>query len=170
MSWIGAIFILCGCTWAGFEVARKITERPKQLRQLKVALQSFEAEIMYGMSPLTEASYKIGSQLPKPISYLFHNFSDYLKKGEADASTAWNRSLEDIWDWTALKEQEKEILQQFGETLGKHERLQQQKHIRLAMIHLEKEEIEARDHQKKYEAMAKSLGFLCGLLFVILFI
>ena len=50
---IGAILIIVATTWTGFEAARHLSERPKQLRQLKSALQSLEAEIMYGHTPLT---------------------------------------------------------------------------------------------------------------------
>ncbi|MFZ4452131.1 stage III sporulation protein SpoIIIAB [Salibacterium aidingense] len=170
MSWVGAIFILTACTWTGFEISKKLTERPRQLRQLRTALQSFEAEIMYGMSPLPAASQKISRQLPVPVSYLFHYFSEYLKRGEKNVDEAWRKSLEETWPYTALQPHEKEVMFQFGTTLGKHEKMQQQKHIRLAMIHLEKEETEAREKEKRYERMAKSLGFLAGLLLIIIFI
>lgn len=170
MSWLGAIFILTACTWIGFEVAKKLTERPRQLRQLKVALQSLEAEIMYGVSPLAEVSEKISQQLPKPIASLFKGFARRLKEGEKDAAKAWNKSLEETWPYTALLHQEKEVMKQFGTTLGKHEKMQQQKHIRLAMVHLEKEENEAKDKRVRYEKIAKTLGFLTGLLLIILLI
>ncbi len=44
---IGAAIIIIATTWAGFEAAKKLSMRPRQLRQLKVAMQSLEAEIMY---------------------------------------------------------------------------------------------------------------------------
>ncbi|MGY4690249.1 stage III sporulation protein SpoIIIAB [Salibacterium sp. K-3] len=169
MSWLGAAFILTACTWAGFEFSRKLTERPRQLRQLRTALQSFEAEIMYGMSPLPEASRKMSSQLPPPVSFLFLHFSDYLKRGERNVDEAWTKSLESVWPYTALASREREILEQFGTTLGRFEKTQQQKQIRLAMIHLEKEEQEAKENEKRYEKMSKSLGFLAGLLIIVMF-
>ncbi len=57
---------------------------------------------------------------------------------------------------------------QFGETLGQHDRESQQKHIRLCITHLEREEEEAKALQPQYEKMIKSLGVLAGLLIVIL--
>lgn len=170
MSWLGALFILCGSTWTGFYFAKKLTDRPRQLRQLKVALQTFEAEMMYGMSPLREISEKISRQLPIPVAYIFQCFSKRLKQGEKNAEEAWEYSLNETWPATAMHEQEKEIMRQFGATLGQHEKHQQQKHIRLAIIHLEKEENEAIETQRKYEKMTKTLGFLAGLLLIILLI
>ena len=53
---MGAILIVFATTWTGFEVAKQLTERSRQLRDLKTALQSLEAEIMYGHTPLHEAA------------------------------------------------------------------------------------------------------------------
>ncbi|MBL3199851.1 stage III sporulation protein SpoAB, partial [Klebsiella pneumoniae] len=44
----------------------------------------------------------------------------------------------------------------------------QQKHIRLCITHLEREEEEAKALQLQYEKMIKRLGVLAGLLMVIL--
>jgi len=167
---IGAVFILIATTWTGFEAARHLSERPRQLRQLKSALQSLEAEIMYGHTPLHEASRRLAAQLTKPLSWFFEGFSNRLMSSETTVKAAWEESLKEVWKLTALKQGELEILKQFGETLGRHDRTSQQKHIQLAITHLEREEADACDKQIKYERMVKSLGFLSGLLLVILLI
>lgn len=166
----GAVFILISTTWAGFEAARHLSERPRQLRQLKTALQSLETEIMYGQTPLHEAARRLASQLPNPLSLFFKEFEKRLTNSDTTVNDAWNASLNEIWQITALKKEECEIMKQFGETLGRHDRLSQQKHIILTMTHLERVEADARDKQAKYEKMVKSLGFLMGLLLIILFI
>lgn len=168
MKIIGAIFILIATTWVGFELARRLSERPRQLRHLKVALQSLESEIMYGLTPLAEASEHISRQLPKPLSYFFNCFSERLKKGESSVHKAWDESLKETWHLTALCQGELEVMHQFGATLGQHDREHQQKQIRLTLNHLEREEGDAIESQNKYEKMLKSLGFLTGLLIVIL--
>ncbi len=168
MKILGAIFILVACTWSGFEIARHLNERPRQLRYLRNALQSLEAEIMYGHIPLDEAASHLSKQLPKPLSWFFDVFSRKLKQGETIVKQAWEESMKEIWKLTAFKQGEYEILRQFGETLGQSDRASQQKHIILALTHLEREENDAREKQAKYEKMIKSLGFLSGLLLIIL--
>jgi stage III sporulation protein AB len=165
---LGAVFILLATTWTGFEVAKHISERPRQLRQLKVALQALEAEIMYAHTPLREAAATLSKQMPKPLSWFFEDFSKRLSAGHTSVKAAWENSLQEVWRMTALKQGEYEILKQFGETLGQHDILSQQKHIRLTLTHLEREEADALDKQSRYETMLKSLGFLSGLLLVIL--
>lgn len=168
MKLIGALFILVATTWAGFESSRHLSERPRQLRQLKSALQSLEAEIMYGHTPLHEASRKIAVQVAKPLSWFFEAFSKKLMSEETTVRDAWEDSWKEVWKFTAFKQAELEILTQFGETLGRHDRHTQQKQILLTLTHLEREELEARDRQARYEKMVKSLGFLSGLLLIIL--
>ena len=68
---IGAVFIIVATTWIGFEISRRFSERPKQLRALRTALQSLEAEIMYGHTPLHEAARRLAEQLSKPLSTFF---------------------------------------------------------------------------------------------------
>lgn len=168
MKLIGAILIIVATTWCGFEAAKKLSERPKQLRQLKVALQSLEAEIMYGHTSLSEACFRLSQQFEKPLAYFFERFAKRLYEGETIVSTAWRASLDEIWKSTAFGQGEYEVLRQFGDTLGQHDREHQQKHIRLALVHLEREENDAREKQGRYEIMMKNLGFLTGLLIVIL--
>lgn len=165
---IGALIIILATTWTGFASANKLSMRPRQLRQLKVAMQSLEAEIMYGQTPLKEAAQKLSKQMPKPLSSFFEMFSKRLESGETTVKEAWDESLERIWESLALKQGEFEILSQFGETLGKSDKYHQQKQIMLTMAHLEREESDALDRQAKYEKMMKSLGFLSGLLIIIL--
>lgn len=170
MKIIGAILIIMATTWVGFEFAKRLSERPRQLRQLKVALQSLESEIMYGLTPLAEASEHIAKQIPKPISYFFLCFSEGLKNGGASVRSAWEESLKETWHLTALRNGELEVMSQFGATLGQHDREHQQKQIRLTLTHLEREEGDAVEAQNRYEKMLKSLGFLTGILIVILMI
>ena len=123
---------------------------------------------MYGHTPLHEASRRLAEQLNEPLSSFFASFADRLIKEDTTVKEAWAVSLNDIWKKTAMKGTELEIMKQFGETLGRHDRLSQQKQIMLTLTHLEREEAEARETQGKYEKMIRSLGFLSGLLIVIL--
>ncbi|CAM4123481.1 stage III sporulation protein AB [Bacillus manliponensis] len=165
---VGAVLIVAVTTFFGFSYAKKYSERPRQLRLLKAALQSLEAEIMYGHTPLSEAASRLEKQMPKPLNWLFYSFYERLEAGEQTVREAWIDSLEENRKVMAFQDAEYEILQQFGETLGQHDRESQQKHIRLCITHLEREEGEAKELQLQYEKMIKSLGVLAGLLIVIL--
>jgi len=168
MKWIGALLIILSCAWLGYSYAGSLEERVRQLRLLRTALQSLEAEILFGHAPLHEASRNIAKQFQGPVQNLFEWFAEKLLADERTAAEAWRETIMEIWRETSLKNREQEILLQFGETLGKHDLMQQQKQIQLALVHLEREELDAREREKNYGKMAKSLGLLTGLLLVIL--
>ncbi|KGX90900.1 stage III sporulation protein AB [Pontibacillus halophilus JSM 076056 = DSM 19796] len=170
MKWIGALILLCATTWGGFEFARRLRERPKQIRQLKNALQVMEAEILYGQAPVIEACEKVATQVPAPLCFFFDDFSKQLKECSSSLSSVWEERMKHYWPISSLGDGEREIMRQFGQTLGQHDFTSQQKHIRLALSHLERELEEALEQQKRYGTMVKSLGFLLGLLLVLLFI
>ncbi|MGM7635525.1 stage III sporulation protein SpoIIIAB [Bacillus sp. Hm123] len=168
MKWIGALFILLGSCWIGMEQGRKLSERPRQIRLLKSALQSLEAEIVYGHTPLYESARKLSERLPQPIATLFSSFAQLLTTTEMDAQAAWRKSLQDIWSRMELKEEERSILLEFGETVGRHDRLTEQKQILLTLTHLERQEQEAAEAYKRYGKLYRNLSIIGGLFIVLL--
>jgi stage III sporulation protein AB len=167
---VGAALVILSATLCGMLLASRYRNRPKQLRQWRSALQSMEAEIVYGQLPIDQVARHLSSQLPWPVAHFFRRLSDELKPGGNALNVLWDELIEEVWPATALNHPEKDILKQFGATLGTQDVENQKKHIRLALAHLEREEAEAIEVQKKNEKMVKSLGFLAGLLIVLMLI
>ncbi len=133
-------------------------------------MQILEAEIVYSQLPLKEAFKMIATQIPKPTKTFFAALSQELDRPAVHFPALWDEGVRQFQNESCLSENEREILLQFGQTLGQHDFEQQQKHIHLAITHLERELEEARDHQYKYAKLAKSLGVLSGLFIVLLLI
>nr|WP_255437680.1 stage III sporulation protein SpoIIIAB [Thalassobacillus sp. CUG 92003] len=161
---------MAATTWAGFDLAAKFKQRPQQIRQWKNAIQMIEAEMVYGQSSLREVCETIQKQLPQPIARFFAELiADYGKKTD-DFSQLWEDHIHLHWKQNALDQNEKEILIQFGNTLGQHDLIHQQKQIRLTLSHLERELEDAVTMFHQYHQMARGLGVLSGLLVIILII
>ncbi len=166
---IGAIFIILSSSLIGMKVASYYVLRSTQLRQLQVALQWLETQIVYGSTPLHVALNHIAVRMNGDVRYLFAAAADALTHlKEASTRECWESAIEKEWHKTALRKPEKEVLLQLGQVLGQSNREDQQKHIRLALMNLKSEEDVARAQQQKYEKMCRSLGLLGGLLVVIL--
>ncbi|TRM12679.1 stage III sporulation protein SpoAB [Lentibacillus cibarius] len=170
MKWIGALLFIGTTTLIGFEVSRKLNERPKHIREMKNALQILEAEILYSQLPLPEAFEIIARQIPEPLSTFFHELHVSMHNAGTDLYSVWDRCVNELLETSSLSDIEGEIVKQFGRTLGQHDFAQQQKHIHLTINHLDRQLEEARENQFKYGKMAKSLGVLCGLFVVLLLI
>lgn len=167
---IGICLVLIATTLTGFEFANRLRKRTKQLRDFQAALSILESEIMFGQTPLAIASERISNQIPEPIAGFFHVLHENLLVGADNISTIFSNTLEAYIPKMQLKEQDIEILKQFGETLGKHDRYMQQKQIEIALTHLTRLEKEAHINQSNYVGMFQTMGVLAGMLIIILFI
>jgi stage III sporulation protein AB len=166
---IGALMILFSASMVGWQISSYYANRPVQLRSLLLALQMLETEIVYGLTPLARAFVKVGRRISPVIGKLFLLAAELLREEQAQsAEEALRLAMERHWPQTALGKQEKDVLTSLGLVLGSSDREDQQKHLRLAVTHLRGLLEEARAEQMKYEKMYKSLGFLGGLLIVIL--
>ncbi|MBB5173082.1 stage III sporulation protein SpoIIIAB [Texcoconibacillus texcoconensis] len=170
MKLLGAIFIICASTGIGFALARNLKERTKQLRDMKQAITSLEAEMVYTMTPLAEACHRVSQQVPSPVSTFFSTFSDALQKGESSAYQAWTKSLASLKAHSCLQQSDLDVILQFGASLGQQDLEQQQKQVKLTLSNIDRQELEASEKQKRSENMYKSLGFLGGLLMTIILI
>ncbi|WP_085991931.1 stage III sporulation protein SpoIIIAB [Oceanobacillus senegalensis] len=170
MKWIGALILIGATTWLGIEWSNRLANRPKQIRQLKNALQILEAEIVYSQLPLRDAFFSIAKQIPQPTKSFFEQMGESLQDKDNDLYHNWKKNINSFVQDSSLGVNEKEILNQFGRTLGQHDFYQQQKHIQLALSHLQRELEDAREEQYKYSKMAKSLGVLAGIFIVLLLI
>lgn len=169
MKWVGAILLICATTLIGFELAKRLSNRPKEIRQLKSALHILEAEIVYSQAPLALAFDKIANQLAEPVSELFYSVAIELQTA-SDLTQTWNNQVDQFLKRSSLGPDEEEVLKQFGKTLGQHDITQQKKYIKLALTHLDRVLTEAQENNLRYGKMFKNLGILAGLFLVLLLI
>ncbi|OGX68536.1 MAG: stage III sporulation protein AB [Paenibacillus sp. RIFOXYA1_FULL_44_5] len=168
LKWIGMLFIIFAGTMAGYYKASQYSKRPRQIREIIQALSRLETEIMYGFTPLPEALVATSRQLSGPVRAMFAAAGQEL--AQIDSSTTWEvwqQAVEQHWRFTALGPSELEVMKQLGHTLGISDRGDQVNHIKLSISQLQGEEQLAREEQKRYEKMSRSLGFLTALLIVI---
>ncbi|WP_078597080.1 stage III sporulation protein SpoIIIAB [Evansella clarkii] len=168
MKLAGALLIILAATVFGWEFSSRLSRRTRQIRELKLAFEALETEMVFGMTPLPLACSKVGKQAGPLLGRFFEKVADGLCTEEASASEIWQRTLYTWKDTSDLSAAEINILQQFGQTLGQQDMENQRKQIRLAISYFNQEEEQAAESQKKYESMYKSLGFLGGALIVLI--
>ncbi|MFC4404241.1 stage III sporulation protein SpoIIIAB [Gracilibacillus xinjiangensis] len=168
MRWIGAILIIITCFFVGLEYARKLEQRPKVIRLWKNSLLILEAEMVYSHATVQNACSNIAKQIGSPLSGFYHNISSRLKNESIDLYQIWEEEVEQFWTRVALNKEEKEIIKQFGRTLGQHDIIQQKKYIQLAITHLENKHQESIEMNQRYGKVSSSLGLLFGIFIALL--
>ena len=164
----GALLLVAAGALLGWMHAGRLAERPAQIRRLVRLLSQLETDIAYGLTPLPEAFGRIGRQATEPLASLFRTAAVRLERDGMAAPEAWRAALDSVWELTAMKNAEKEIMLSLGNTLGATDRDDQVRHLRLAVKQLESLEPEAVEEQRRYEKMWKSLGLLGGALVAVI--
>lgn|SRR5690625_4637618 len=168
MKWIGALLLVSTTTWIGFDMGNKLTERTKQIKQLILSLQMIEAEMGYSQLNLQQTFQNVSKKTTYPMNQFYEGLANQLLGIVTDIQQVWDEELSKLTNISALKNDELEVMRQFGKTIGQHTFYDQQKQITLAIHYLERELDIAMEQRNKYEKMVKSLGVLIGLFLVFL--
>lgn len=155
----------------GWHVAQNYIERPRQLGQLRSALQLLETEISYAATPLPKALKRVAAAQSGPVELLFSQTASVLDARVGySAREAWAMALQEFHQHSSLQAKDLVILEQFGQNLGSSDRTDQLKHLRLAMTRLEQEEQQGQLEEQKNVRLWRYAGFLVGLMVVIVLI
>lgn len=161
---IGAALLVAAGGAAGMLVARDYARRPVELRSVISAVQMLETEILYAATPLGEALERVAESSDLPVAVLFRDASRELKSGAGiTAGEAWTRAMDVFFRRSSLTARDVSILKNLGRALGRSDRQDQEKHLKLACEQLKREMAGAEDAAVKNTRMWNYLGF-CGAL------
>lgn len=167
MKVIGAIFIFCATCLFGFDLSHRVKERVELTKHLLLSLQMIEAEMRYSQLPLQQIFQHVSEKTISPLGRFYHYLATKLKEHQPYFTDVWDEAVERLVRETPLTKNVQILLQQFGRNLGQHSFIEQEKHIKLVMYHLEAELNEAQEQKRKYETMFRTLGILVGLFIII---
>lgn len=167
----GSAIVFFGCGLAGMLVARGYSLRPVELRSFQAALYMLETEIAYAATPLTEALQTLAERSDRRVAPFFRYVLAELSAAPGITfREAWEEALKKFYRQTSLIKSDLAVLNNLGRALGRSDRQDQRRHLRLAG-----EQIGAAAARAQKEAPAQAklwnyLGFLGGLVIVLLLI
>ncbi len=165
---VGSILILAGFGGTGLLLARHEARRPLELREWQSALKMLETEIEYALTPLPEALSTVSGFVRGPVNRCLARAQQLLKDSDGmGAGQGWVQALRENSAWSSLTRSEYEILLTLGSALGISDRVDQGKHLRLAMERLKAAELKAADEAGKRQRLYGYLGVLTGLMVIL---
>lgn len=150
----------------GILISKKYVYRLEELEELKNNFKIIENKIKYTYQPLEEIFLDIADISSPSISIIFKNVANHIKiKG---AEKAWKDEIgqTDI----SLKNEDKEILKEFGNLLGKTNKEGQINQINFVNSLLDRQIEKAEKERNKNEIIYKKLGLILGVGIVIVLI
>lgn len=167
---LGSIVVILTGGLAGMTIARSYSLRPVELRCLQSALQMLETEITYAATPLAEALGLVAARADKRVAPLFEQTrAELLSMSGCTAGEAWENALRKFYPTSALLTCDFSILRSLGSALGISDSRDQSKHLRLAMEQIGMEISRAENNAFRHVKLWNYLGFLGGLVIVLLF-
>ena len=168
---IGMILTLGASTALGLYLASLGTFRQQDLLEFKKALLILKSEIEYIATPLPEAMINIAARTTQPISKLFTHFAQDLKQNE-DGETVyrlWLSAIELHKKDAFLKEEDWEVIGNFGKTLGYLDKQMQVDSINFTIDYIDTHASDLQESNGKNQRMYQSLGVIGGILLLVIF-
>lgn len=166
IKWTILIAILCFSTMLGKAFANQYKDREKELKQVRSAFNMLKTKISYTYEPLPQIFLEMGTDFEGEIGHLFQLAS--IKMKELSAGEAWKYSLEHVR--TNLKAEDKKVLENLENLLGRTSIEGQLSEIELIEQFLEKQIEIAEEERRKNEKLYRSLGIMAGAMIAIILI
>ena len=170
MELIRYLFLLCiivGCTSIGFILSRGYADRVNELNDLSILINILQNKIKFTQLPLQEIFEELGNiKLQTKIHKIFLICSENLKKMKMEK--AWEEAIEEGKRFFYLNEEDIEVLNILGSTLGKTDINGQMNEINEIKERIGLQIQQAEKEKNKNSKMYKSLGTITGLGIVIL--
>lgn len=168
---VGSILIVAATTFIGYVYAKDCRKRPVELRAMQGMLKMMESQISYLSSILSDTFENIYRNSNSKPAIFFHSTVEKLNDGSMpNASDAWCEAVTENVKNTSLNKEDMDVLLTFGKLLGNTDLEGQIKNIGFAVEQLKIQEIKAEENRKKNEVLYRNLGFLSGVVIVIMLI
>ncbi len=165
-----SVIILIGFSTIGFYYAYKPVYRKNDLLEIKRAILSLASEIKF-FSSLNEALLNIEKNLDKPIKNIFIKFRKNLeeRRGE-ELAILWEDAIKNDSLDTYLIKEDIENIALVGKIIGSIDRSFNIEGLNLVIDYIDNAVKNINIEKSKTFKMYQSLGFLSGLMIIILLI
>jgi len=160
------ICIFFASSGIGILISKRYSNRVKELKEFKNALNIFKAKIKFTHEPIPEVFAEISKAIETNTGNIFKIASNNMKL--ETAGVAWEKAL-DSGNLNIYNE-DKEILKNLSKLLGKTDIDGQISIIELTSSFLEEQILKAEEQKGKSEKMCKSLGMIFGIAIIIILI
>ena len=147
-------------------MSKKYSNRVKDLKEMRKALNFFEEKIKFTYEPIPDVFREISEKMNPNIGNIFKEASE--KMNDKFAGEAWEESVSN--SNTNFTKEDIEIINGLAKMLGKTDIDGQVSEIRLTEKFIDTQIKEAESEKLKNEKLYKTLGATVGLAIVIVFI
>lgn len=166
---LGAILICGGAAAIGLSAGERLSVRIRVLSALVNALDLMHAEICQMLTPIKELMESIKNTAGAPLNKLFADCVEGLTHtADTPFPIIWSKAVRNA-NYLELNPQEKQILIDMGNALGRYDAEEQGRCIAHARRSLDGRLHFAQAEKQRVGKLYGGLGIICGLALVIVF-
>lgn len=162
---LGIAVVICS-TQIGILLSKKYVYRLEELDELKNNFKIMENKIKYTYEPLEDIFSEVAEISSFSVKELFINTAKNIK--QKGAEKAWKDEIKE--SDLSLKKEDKNILKEFGNLLGKTNKEGQINQIQFVNTLLDRQIEKAKEDKSKNETVYKKLGLIFGIGIVVVLI
>lgn len=160
------IAIIVASTFLGILFSKKYSNREKELKEMKNALNMLSTKIKFTYETIPNLFIEISNKIQGTVGKIFMRSAIRMK--EESAGEAWTSSFDDVPN--NLLEEDITILKSLGRLLGQTDVEGQLSEIEVVNQFLDTQLENARQERIKNEKMYRTLGIISGLTCAVIFI
>lgn len=158
--------ILIGTSYVGVLMSKKYSNRLRDLKEMRKALNFFEEKIKFTYEPIPDVFEEISSKVKENIGEIFNTSSNLMQS--KSAGEAWEFAVDNSNN--NFTKEDKDIIKGLAKMLGKTDIDGQVSEIRLTNKFIDVQIKDAEKEKTKNEKLYKTLGATVGLALVIILI
>ena len=168
---IGSLIVIFSSTGIGLKLCSKLYQQNNELMSIKKSIIYLRGEIEYNITNLSDALYDISDKIAEPLGSTYRIIAHEIQeKPDKTLGEIWKQNILNNFRPCILNVNQIERFSDFGKSLGFLDKSMQVNNINLFLIYLDDEINENLTKQKTNCKLYKYLGFMGGLLFVLIFI
>jgi len=160
------VSIVVASTLLGILFSKKYSNREKELKEMKSALNIFATKIKFTYEPIPNIFLEIANKIQGNVGQIFARASNRMK--EENAGEAWSNAFTDVPN--NLTKEDITILSNLGRLLGQTDVEGQISEIEVVVQFLDTQLEQAKQEKIKNEKMYRTLGIVGGLTIAIILI
>lgn len=158
---MGAVCVLVGAAWWGLGAVGQLRERTRTLERLRSALSYLEEELAFRLTPLPVLLERLSRRDKDRVSLFFEETLVFLRADpESGLRQSWRRAM--VRQLPILQEEERQVLLEVGETLGRYDAQAQRQVLRQGTERLEEYRRRAAEEERRLGRVYGALSLAGG--------
>lgn len=164
---LGGLLIMAGALWCGVSAVERLRRRARVLEELRASLVWLAEELTFRLTPLPRLLERLSLEQPGPTGLFYQEALAGLDQDpEGGLRQSWRRAM--VLQLDFLKEEERQVLVEVGQTLGRYDAQAQAQVLSQAAGRLETIRAQAGEEARRLGRVYTALSLAAGAALVLL--